>query len=96
MHPSRWRSLAAIDGASPHFSRAAVAACVEVASGPFAFLNGAGPLERSGTAVGGGNGRLARSRIAHRQFNQFGVAAFSGGIASPASTFRGPRPSSCG
>ncbi len=78
------RRLDEIETAPPHHSTATVAACVGVASGAFAFLNGAAAPEMVAAAVGGGIGQSIRSFFSRRQLNPFGTAALSGMIASGA------------
>src|SRR5262245_18586201 len=74
--------LAEIELTKPLYSRAQIAAAVGVASGAFAFLNGAAAPEMIATAVGGRIGQWFRAWLPHRQLNQFGVAALSAAAAS--------------
>ena len=74
--------LADIESAPSRYSTAQLAAAVGVASGGFAFLNGAPTLEMMAAAIGGGIGQWSRSWLARRQLNQYGVAALSAVAAS--------------
>jgi len=98
--------LAEIESIPPRYSSALIAAAVGVASGGFAFLNGAAAVEMTAAAMGGGIGQWARSWMAHRQLNQYGAATLSAIVASgvyvwqrrwriaPASNLRTIRPAS--
>jgi uncharacterized membrane protein YjjP (DUF1212 family) len=74
--------LAEIESTKPLYSRAQIAAAVGVASGAFAFLNGAAAPEMIATAIGGGIGQWFRAWLSHRRLNQFGAAALSAASAS--------------
>ena len=74
--------LAEIESIPPRYSSALIAAAVGVASGGFAFLNGAAAVEMIAAALGGGIGQWVRSWMAHRQLNQYGAAALSAIVAS--------------
>jgi uncharacterized membrane protein YjjP (DUF1212 family) len=74
--------LAEIESILPRYSSALIAAAVGVASGGFAFLNGAAAVEMTAAAMGGGIGQWARSWMAHRQLNQYGAATLSAIVAS--------------
>jgi uncharacterized membrane protein YjjP (DUF1212 family) len=74
--------MAAIEAVPPLYSRAQIAGAVALASGSFAFLNGAGGLEIIATAIGGGVGQWFRQFLSHRQLNQYGVAALTAILAS--------------
>jgi len=74
--------LTDIESAPPRYSHAHVAAAIGVASGAFAFLNGAGAPEMIAAAIGGGIGQGLRSWLARRQLNQYGVAALTAVAAS--------------
>jgi uncharacterized membrane protein YjjB (DUF3815 family) len=53
-----------------------------VASGAFAFLNGAAALEAGAAAVGGSIGQWLRSYLSRRHFNHYGSAALSAAAAT--------------
>jgi len=74
--------LAAIESTPPRYSNAQIAAAIGVASGAFAFLNGAGAPELIAAAIGGGIGQGLRSWLARRRLNQYGTAALSAVAAS--------------
>ena len=74
--------LAAIEAARPLYSGAETVAAIALASGSFAFLNGAGSLEMIATAIGGGSGQWLRSQLSHCRLNQYGVAALSAIMAT--------------
>jgi uncharacterized membrane protein YjjP (DUF1212 family) len=74
--------LAQIEAASPRYSHAQIAAAIALASGGFAFLNGAGAPEMLAAAVGGGVGHSMRSALSRRALNHYGVAALSAVAAS--------------
>ncbi len=74
--------LAQIEAASHRYSHAQIAAAIGVASGGFAFLNGAGAPEMLAATVGGGVGHWLRSALSRRAFNHYGVAALSAVAAS--------------
>jgi uncharacterized membrane protein YjjP (DUF1212 family) len=74
--------LVEIESAAPAYSSVQIAAAVGVASGAFAFLNGATPPEMIATAIGGALGQRLRSWLSHRQLNHYGVAALSALTAS--------------
>jgi uncharacterized membrane protein YjjP (DUF1212 family) len=74
--------LAEIESTGHLYSSAQIAAAVSIASGAFAFLNGAAAVEMSAAAIGGGIGQWARSWLSRRQFNQYGAAALSAVVAS--------------
>jgi uncharacterized membrane protein YjjB (DUF3815 family) len=59
-----------------------IAAAVGVASGGFAFINGAAAPEMVAAAIGGGIGQGLRSWLSRRQLNQYGAAALSAIAAS--------------
>jgi uncharacterized membrane protein YjjP (DUF1212 family) len=67
--------LAAIEATPRRHSAAALAAAVAVASGCFAFLNGAAAPEMVAAAIGGGVGQGLRGRLAGQRINQYGAAA---------------------
>src|SRR5260370_13926905 len=56
-------------------SRLAICIAMGVASGAFAFLNGAAALEAGASAIGGSMGQWLRSYLSRRHFNQYGSAA---------------------
>jgi len=74
--------LAEIESTKSLYSSAQIAASVGVASGAFAFLNGAAAPEMIATAIGGGIGQWFRAWLSRRQLNQFGAAALSAATAS--------------
>jgi uncharacterized membrane protein YjjP (DUF1212 family) len=74
--------LKEIDTTPPEYSRAQIAIAIGLASGSFAFLNGVGVLEIIAAALGGGIGQMLRWSLAHRQLNQYGVAALTAIAAS--------------
>lgn len=74
--------LAQIESTSHRYSHAQIAAAIGVASGGFAFLNGAGAPEMLAAAIGGGIGHWLRSWLSRRALNQYGVAALSAVAAS--------------
>jgi uncharacterized membrane protein YjjP (DUF1212 family) len=74
--------LAEIESAKAQYSGVHSTAAVGVASGAFAFLNGAATPELIAAAVGGAIGQWLRSWLLHRQLNQYGVAVLSAATAS--------------
>jgi uncharacterized membrane protein YjjP (DUF1212 family) len=74
--------LAEIESTKPPYSSVLIAAAVGVASGAFAFLNGAAPAEMIAAAIGGAIGQRLRSWLSQRQLNHYGVAALSALAAS--------------
>jgi uncharacterized membrane protein YjjP (DUF1212 family) len=74
--------LAGIESAPPRYSDAQIAAAIGVASGGFAFLNGAAALEMIAAGIGGGIGQWSRSWLSRRQLNQYGIAALTAVAAS--------------
>jgi uncharacterized membrane protein YjjP (DUF1212 family) len=69
--------LAKIEAGSHRYSAARIAAAVGLASGGFAFLNGAGLPEIVGAAIAGGSGQGLKSWLSHRRVNHYAVAALS-------------------
>jgi uncharacterized membrane protein YjjP (DUF1212 family) len=67
--------LAAAEATPGRYSVALIAAAVGAGCGCFAFLNGGGPLEIVGAAIGGGLGQWLRARLIHRGLNQHAVTA---------------------
>lgn len=65
------------EATKPLYSGVQIATAVGVASGGFAFLNGAAAVEMIAAAIGGGIGQWMRSWMAHRRLNQYGAAALS-------------------
>jgi uncharacterized membrane protein YjjP (DUF1212 family) len=63
------------------YSSVQIAAAVGMASGAFAFLNGAALPEMVATAIGGGLGQSSRFWLA-RRINHYGAAALSAATAS--------------
>jgi uncharacterized membrane protein YjjP (DUF1212 family) len=76
--------LAQIESATLLYSPMQTTAAVGVASGAFAFLNGAAPPEMIATAIGGAIGQYLRSWLSRRHFNHHGVAGLSALVASTA------------
>jgi len=74
--------LEEIESTKPLYSRVQIAAAVGLASGSFAFLNGAAAPEMIATAIGGGIGQWFRAWLSSRRLNQFGAAALSAATAS--------------
>jgi uncharacterized membrane protein YjjP (DUF1212 family) len=76
--------LSKIESAPSLYSAAQISAAIALASGSFAFLNGAGAVEFSAAALGGAAGQSLRHWLSHRQLNQYGTAALSAMMASGA------------
>ena len=74
--------LAEIETTPPRYSSVQIAAAVGLASGGFAFLNGAAVVEMIASAIGGGIGQWSRSWMARRGLNQYGAAALCAVVAS--------------
>ena len=74
--------LAEIESTGPRYSRMQIAAGVGVASGAFAFLNGAAIPEMLAAALGGGIGQWTRSWLSHRSVNQYGAVALAAIVAT--------------
>jgi uncharacterized membrane protein YjjP (DUF1212 family) len=74
--------LTKIESTPSWYSSAHIAAAVGVASGAFAFLNGAAAAEMIAAAIGGAIGQWLRSWLVRRQLNQYGVAVLSAATAS--------------
>ncbi len=74
--------MMAINSTRPLYSGVYTAAAVGVASGGFAFLNGAAPPEMAAAAIGGGIGQALRSWLSRRRLNHYGIAALSAITAS--------------
>lgn len=74
--------LAKIEAASHQYSIVPIAAAVGLASGGFAFINGAGLPEIVAAAIGGGSGQGLKSWLSHRRLNHYAVAALSAVMAS--------------
>ena len=75
-------ALEQIESATAAHSRAQLVAGIGVASGAFAFLNGAAAAEMLAAAVAGGTGQWLRSSLSRRLPNQYAVAALSSLAAS--------------
>lgn len=75
-------ALAEIESTPLLYSSAQIAAAVGLASGGFAFLNGAAAVEMVASAIGGGIGQWIRSWMTRRGLNQYGAAALSATVAS--------------
>ena len=74
--------LAEVESAVPRYSFVQIAVAVGLASGGFAFLNGAAAPETVAAAVGGGCGQWLRLWLTRRGFNHFGAAVLSAILAS--------------
>jgi uncharacterized membrane protein YjjP (DUF1212 family) len=74
--------LAKIEAAAHQYSFELITAAVGLASGGFAFLNGAATPETFAAALGGGSGQWLRLWLTHRRLNQYGAAALSAIMAS--------------
>jgi uncharacterized membrane protein YjjP (DUF1212 family) len=74
--------LEEIELSKPLYSTALTAAAVGVASGAFAFLNGAAAPEMIAAAIGGGFGQWFRAWLSRRHLNQYGTSALSAIVAS--------------
>jgi uncharacterized membrane protein YjjP (DUF1212 family) len=74
--------LANLETRTHLYSRLAICIAMGVASGAFAFLNGAAALEAGAAAVGGSIGQWLRSHLSRRHFNQYGSAALSAAAAT--------------
>jgi uncharacterized membrane protein YjjP (DUF1212 family) len=74
--------LAEIESSTPLYSKTQIALAVAMASGCFAFINGAAATEMITAAIGGGFGQWMRTWLSARQFNPFGAAALSATTAS--------------
>jgi len=74
--------LAEIESRPPLYSTAQIAGAIALASAGFAFLNGAGPVEMTATAIGGGFGHWSRVLLSHRGLSQYGVVALAAATAS--------------
>ena len=68
--------------AKPLSSSVQISAAVGVASGAFAFLNGAAAPEMISAVIGGGIGQLFRAWLSRHHVNQYGAAALSAIAAS--------------
>jgi uncharacterized membrane protein YjjP (DUF1212 family) len=71
-----------IEAAKPLYSSVQISAAVGVASGAFAFLNGAGAPEMISAAIGGGIGQMFRAWLSRHHVGQYGTAALSAIAAS--------------
>ncbi len=76
--------LSEIESTLPRYSSRQIAAAVGMASGGFAFLNGAALPELIAAAIGGAIGQGFRSWLSRRQLNHYGVAALSAVTAAGA------------
>jgi len=74
--------LAQIESAVAWYSVLQLAAAVGLASGGFAFLNGAAAPETIAAAIGGACGQALRLWLARRHFNHYGTAALAAIVAS--------------
>lgn len=82
VHDQIARGLAEIESSTPLYSLLQLALAVGLASGGFAFLNGAGAPETVAAAIGGAGGQSLRLWLARRHFNQYGTAALAAVAAS--------------
>jgi uncharacterized membrane protein YjjP (DUF1212 family) len=71
-----------IESALSWYSAVQTTAAIGVASGAFAFLNGAAAPEMIAAAIGGAVGQALRSWLSYRYLNQYGAAALSAIAAS--------------
>jgi uncharacterized membrane protein YjjP (DUF1212 family) len=71
-----------IELAKPLYSSVQISAAVGMASGAFAFLNGAATPEMISATIGGGIGQLFRAWLSRQRVNQYGAAALSAIAAS--------------
>ena len=71
-----------IESATHQYSTVQIAAAVGLASGGFAFLNGAAVPETFAAIIGGGCGQWLRSWLTHRRLNQYGAVAAAAIMAS--------------
>jgi uncharacterized membrane protein YjjP (DUF1212 family) len=71
-----------IELAKPLYSSVQISAAVGVASGAFAFLNGAAAPEMISAVIGGGIGQLFRVWLSRHHVNEYGTAALSAIAAS--------------
>jgi uncharacterized membrane protein YjjP (DUF1212 family) len=76
--------IAEIESTPPRHSAAPIAAAIGLASGGFAFLNGAGPAEMIAAGIGGTIGQGSRAWLSGRRLNQYGVATLTAVAASGA------------
>ena len=76
--------LVEIEATAPRYSALQIAAAVGLASGSFAFINGAAAPEMVAAGIGGAIGQSLRSLLSHHQFNHYGAAALSAMAASGA------------
>ena len=74
--------LAKLETRTHLYPRPAICMAMGVASGAFAFLNGAAALEASAAAVGGSTGQWLRSWLSRWHFNQYGSATLSAAAAT--------------
>lgn len=74
--------LPEIESTPPRYSSAQIFVAIGLASGGFAFLNGAAALEMIAAAIGGGIGQWFRLSLSRRRVNQYGAAALSAIVAS--------------
>ena len=71
-----------IESAAHQYPIEQIAAAVGLASGGFAFLNGAAAPETFAAAIGGGCGQWLRLWLTHRRLNHYAAAAASAIMAS--------------
>jgi uncharacterized membrane protein YjjP (DUF1212 family) len=71
-----------IESKKPLYPTAVNAAWAGLACAAFAFLNGAGPIEILGAAVGAALGQGLRRVLLHRGYNQFGVTMLAAALAA--------------
>lgn len=76
--------LAKIESEPPAYSAWSIAVAVGVASGGFAFINGAAAVELIAAAVAGATGQWFRTWLLRNRYNQYGAAALTALTASGA------------
>ena len=76
--------LAKIESEPPTYSAWSIAAAVGVASGGFAFINGAAAVDLIAAAVAGATGQWFRTLLLRNRYNQYGAAALTALTASGA------------
>ena len=74
--------LAKIESEPPAYSAWLIAAAVGVASGGFAFINGAAAVELIAAAAAGATGQGFRTWLVRNRYNQYGAAALTALTAS--------------
>jgi uncharacterized membrane protein YjjP (DUF1212 family) len=74
--------LVDIKSTAPKYSTLQIVVAVTLATGGFAFINGAAAPELIAAAIGGGIGQWVRMWLLRSRFNQYGAAALSAATAS--------------